>query len=45
MNYPDITAHATRVGARRVILTHMSPDMLARVETAAACVNVRSCKH
>jgi len=32
MNYPDITAHATRVGARRVILTHMSGEMLARAE-------------
>jgi ribonuclease BN (tRNA processing enzyme) len=32
MNYPDITAHATRVGARRVILTHMSREMLARAE-------------
>jgi ribonuclease BN (tRNA processing enzyme) len=32
MNYPDITAHATRVGARRVILTHMSREMLTRAE-------------
>ena len=30
MNYPDISAHATQVGARRVILTHMSREMLAR---------------
>ena len=29
-NYPDITAHAGRVGARRLILTHMSREMLAR---------------
>ncbi|HYB70954.1 MAG TPA: MBL fold metallo-hydrolase [Candidatus Bathyarchaeia archaeon] len=33
MNYPDITAHASRVGARRVILTHMSREMLARAGT------------
>jgi ribonuclease BN (tRNA processing enzyme) len=30
LNYPDIAAHAGRVGARRIILTHMSPEMLAR---------------
>jgi phosphoribosyl 1,2-cyclic phosphodiesterase len=30
LNYPDITAHAGRVGARRLILTHMSREMLAR---------------
>ncbi len=35
MNYPDITAHATRVGARRVILTHMSREMLARAEAVS----------
>jgi ribonuclease BN (tRNA processing enzyme) len=29
MNYPDIRAHASRVGARRLILTHMSREMLA----------------
>lgn len=29
LNYPDITARATRVGAKRVILTHMGPEMLA----------------
>lgn len=30
LNYPDIVAHASRVGARRLILTHMSREMLAR---------------
>jgi ribonuclease BN (tRNA processing enzyme) len=30
LNYPDIVAHARRTGARRVILTHMSREMLAR---------------
>jgi ribonuclease BN (tRNA processing enzyme) len=30
LNYPDIAAHAGRVGARRLILTHMSREMLAR---------------
>lgn len=30
LNYPDIIAHAGRVGARRLILTHMSREMLAR---------------
>ncbi len=30
LNYPDITIHASRVGAKRLILTHMSPEMLAR---------------
>jgi len=29
LNYPDIVAHARGVGARRVILTHMSREMLA----------------
>ena len=29
LNYPDITAHVSRVGAR-LILTHMSREMLAR---------------
>lgn len=29
LNYPDIRTHATRVGAKRVILTHMSVEMLA----------------
>ncbi|HEY7038356.1 MAG TPA: MBL fold metallo-hydrolase [Methylomirabilota bacterium] len=29
LNYPDIRAHASQVGARRVILTHMSREMLA----------------
>jgi hypothetical protein len=30
LNYPDITSHASRVGAKRLILTHMSREMLAR---------------
>jgi ribonuclease BN (tRNA processing enzyme) len=30
LNYPDIVTHAGRVGARRLILTHMSREMLAR---------------
>jgi ribonuclease BN (tRNA processing enzyme) len=30
LNYPDIRNHATQVGAKRVILTHMSEAMLAR---------------
>ena len=29
LNYPDITAHRNDFGARRVILTHLSRDMLA----------------
>ena len=29
LNYPDIRAHVARVGARRLILTHMSREMLA----------------
>lgn len=32
LNYPDIVAHASRVGARRLILTHMSREMLARAD-------------
>lgn len=30
LNYPDIASHAARVGARRLILTHLSGEMLAR---------------
>ena len=30
LNYPDIARHAGRVGAKRLILTHMSREMLAR---------------
>lgn len=29
LNYPDIATHASRVGAKRIILTHMSSQMLA----------------
>lgn len=32
LNYPDIAAHAGRVGARRLILTHMSREMLAHAD-------------
>ncbi len=32
LNYPDIEAHARRAGARRVILTHMSREMLAHAD-------------
>ena len=31
LNYPDIRTHASQVGARRLILTHMSREMLAHV--------------
>ncbi|HKW91233.1 MAG TPA: MBL fold metallo-hydrolase [Methylomirabilota bacterium] len=30
LNYPDVVAHAGRVGAKRLVLTHMSREMLAR---------------
>ncbi len=30
LNYPDVVAHASRVGAKRLVLTHMSREMLAR---------------
>lgn len=30
LNYPDVVAHARGVGAHRLILTHMSREMLAR---------------
>jgi ribonuclease BN (tRNA processing enzyme) len=33
LNYPDIVAHAGRVGARRLILTHMSREMLAHADS------------
>jgi ribonuclease BN (tRNA processing enzyme) len=29
LNYPDVVAHKAEVGARRLILTHMSKEMLA----------------
>jgi ribonuclease BN (tRNA processing enzyme) len=32
LNYPEITAHASRVGAKRLILTHMSREMLAHAD-------------
>lgn len=33
LDYETLAAHLPRIGARRVILTHMSADMLARVGT------------
>lgn len=30
MNYPDILEHKAELGAKRIILTHMGPDMLAQ---------------
>jgi ribonuclease BN (tRNA processing enzyme) len=33
LNYPDVTRHAARAGAKRLILTHMSREMLARAES------------
>ena len=32
LNYPDLKAHWDELGAKRVILTHMSPEMLAQTE-------------
>lgn len=32
LNYPDIVAHKEDFGAKRIVLTHMSPEMLARVD-------------
>ena len=37
LNYPDIVAHAKGVGARRVILTHMSREMLAHAGAVPEC--------
>ncbi len=33
LNYPDVVAHAGRVGAKRLVLTHMSREMLAHAAT------------
>jgi ribonuclease BN (tRNA processing enzyme) len=33
LNYPAIAAHRERFGARRVILTHMSAEMLAHADS------------
>jgi ribonuclease BN (tRNA processing enzyme) len=33
LNYSDVVAHAGRVGAKRLVLTHMSREMLARAAT------------
>jgi ribonuclease BN (tRNA processing enzyme) len=32
LNYPDVIAHRAEVGARRLILTHMSREMLAHAD-------------
>jgi hypothetical protein len=31
LDYRTLAAHLPRIGCRRVILTHMGPDMLARL--------------
>lgn len=33
MNYPDVKAHWEDFGAKRIILTHLSPEMLAVADT------------
>ena len=35
LDYATVRAHAARVGARRVLLTHMGPSMLDRQSEAA----------
>ena len=35
LDYATLKANLGRIGARRVILTHMGPDMLARVREAS----------
>jgi ribonuclease BN (tRNA processing enzyme) len=32
LNYPDIQEHRTEITAKRMVLTHMSPEMLAKVD-------------
>jgi ribonuclease BN (tRNA processing enzyme) len=32
LNYPDIKAHLSELRAKRIILTHMSPEMLAQTD-------------
>ena len=32
LNYPELVAHKDDLGAKRIILTHMSPEMLARAD-------------
>jgi ribonuclease BN (tRNA processing enzyme) len=40
LNYPDIAAHVAGLGARRVILTHMSRNMLAHTgDVAEECAH------
>jgi ribonuclease BN (tRNA processing enzyme) len=33
LNYPDLKAHRPELKAKRVVLTHMSPEMLAHQDT------------
>ena len=33
MNYPDVVEHMNDFGAKRLILTHMSPEMLAMADS------------
>jgi ribonuclease BN (tRNA processing enzyme) len=35
LDYATLSEHAGRIGCARIILTHMSPDMLARLDEAA----------
>jgi len=35
MNYPDVIEHWDELGAKRTILTHMSPEMLAQADNVA----------
>ena len=32
MNYPDLVAHRGEITAKRMILTHMGPEMLANLD-------------
>ena len=32
LNYPDLKAHWDELDARRIVLTHMSPEMLAQTD-------------
>ena len=32
LNYPELSAHRADFNARRIVLTHMSPEMLAHVD-------------
>jgi ribonuclease BN (tRNA processing enzyme) len=40
LNYPDLVAHASELRAKRIVLTHMSPEMLAHVhEVPEVCAH------